>query len=385
VTGLRAEAGELSFAARVGEGEHRLWFRGETVPASTADPALATTLMPAMGRGGGLAIPEPVSARLLRNQAEFQAIQRAWSSQWPFGLPPLSEVDVSAPVRRAAGPKQPGRVAAFFSGGVDSWSVLLADPDVTDLVFVRGLDLVPGWSQHEALVDEVEARLRDAAAELALPLHVVDTNVRSFSDPLVRWETYAASVLAAIALIFEPLFERVLIACDLEHGRQVPLGAARLIDQLWSTEGLEIVDRGGRFNRTERLEQIVDHPLVQRTLRVCWQNPGGAYNCGRCGKCLLTMIALEAIGAREKVLTFPAEMDLRHLDSYTISTPLQVAFWEELLETTQRSVRPDLEAPVAAVVETGHRALGGPEYELRRVLDSSSWKLTAPLRRLRGR
>jgi hypothetical protein len=381
VTDPGCAPGELSFTASVGKRVERLWFRGVTVPATSADAALATVLMPAMGQGGTLAIEGPISARLLRNQVEFQALQRSWSAQWPFGLPPLQEVAVSAPSRAATGARS-GRVATFFSGGVDSWATLLANPDVTDLVFARGLDLVPGWPQHERLAGEVEARLREAAADLGLRFHAVETNVRSFSDPLVRWETYAASVLAAIALAFEPLFERVLIASDLEFGRQVALGAAWQVDHLWSTEGLEIADWGGRFDRTERLRQIVDHPVAQATLRVCWQNPGGAYNCGRCGKCLLTMIALEAIGARKKIATFPAELDLRHLDGYAISTPLQVACWEQLLETTQRAGRQDLAAPVAAVVETGQRALSGPERELRDVLGSRSWRLTAPLRRL---
>jgi hypothetical protein len=338
-----------------------------------------------MTKGGDLAVESPVSPKLLRNQADFQALQRSWSQRWPFGLPPLREVAVSAPAREAGGPGSGGRVATFFSGGVDSWAALLASPEVTDLIFVRGLDLVPGWPQHERLADEVEARLRDAVAELGLRLHVVETNVRSFSDPLVRWETYAASVLAAIALLFESLFERVLIAGDLEFDRQVPLGAAWLIDRLWSTEALEVAGWGGGLNRTERLRLIAGHPVVQRTLRVCWQNPDGAYNCGRCGKCLLTMIALEAIGAREQVLTFPAELDLGPLQGYEISTPLQVAFWEELLETTQQAGRLDLEAPVAAVVASGHRALGGPEQQLREMRGSSSWRLTAPLRRLRRR
>jgi hypothetical protein len=338
--------------------------------------------MPAMSHGGTLTIDAPISARLLRNQAEFQALQSFWSSQWPFGLPPLREIEVSAPARMAAGPSRPGRVATFFSGGVDSWASVLGNPEVTDLIFARGVDLVPGWPQHEAIADEIEARLREAANGLGLRLHVVETNARLLSDPLVRWETYAASALAAIALFFEPLFERVLIANDIDFRRQIPLGAAQLIDHLWSTEDLEIVDWGGRFNRTERLERIVDHPLVQRTLRVCWLNPGGTYNCGRCGKCLLTMIALEAIGARGKVHTFPTELDLTRLAENPIAVPLQLIFWQELLETTRRAGRPDLEGPVTAHVEAGRRAVGGPTVELQTVLGSTSWRLTAPLRRL---
>jgi hypothetical protein len=382
VTGIAPSPGELAFTARVGEQEQRLWFRSPTPVEPAADPILPAMLMPVMSRGGTLAIDGAISARLLRNQPEFQALQRFWSSQWPFGLPPLREVEVRAPTRPAPAAGQRGRIATFFSGGVDSWATVLGNPDVTDLIFARGIDLVHSWPQHGALADEVEARLREAAGELGLSLHVVETNLRVLSDPLVRWETYAASALAAIALFLGPLFERVLIATDIDFSRQIPLGAAQLIDHLWSTEGLEVADWGSRFGRTERLEQIVDHPLVQRTLRVCWLNPGGAYNCGRCGKCLLTMIALEAIGAREKVLTFPDRLDLRLLGDNPITVPLQLIFWEELLETTRQTGRPDLEGPVAAHVENGRHAVGSLELELQEVLASSSWRLTAPLRRL---
>jgi hypothetical protein len=387
VTDLSAEPGELSFTFAAGSERHRISFRSDTPVLPATDGVLAAALMPAMSRGGGLRLEAPISARILRNQAEFQAIQRLWSSRWPSEPHPLREIEVSAPSRVANGPEQPGRVATFFSGGVDSWAAILGNPEVTDLIFVRGLDLVPGWPQHEALAGEVEARLREAAAELGLPLHVVETDIRTFSDPLMRWESFCPSVQAAIALFFEPLFERVLIATDTSYDRQALVGASWQVDHLWSSEGLTVEDWGGRVGRTERLRRIVDHPLVQRTLRVCWLNPDGAYNCGRCGKCLLTMIALEAIGARGKVLTFP-ELDLRHFEGYSISTPLQITLWEELLETTRLAGRPDLEAPVAALVEAGRRALGGPEHELQTVLNSSSWKLTAPLRRLgrlRGR
>ncbi len=385
VTDLRAEPGELSFTFETGSERHRVSFRTDTQVLPAADGVLAAALMPAMSRGGELRLELPISARILRNQREFQAIQRLWSSRWPSETHPLQEIEVSAPSRLAAGPRERGRVATFFSGGVDSWAAILDNPEVTDLIFVRGLDLVPGWPQHEALAGEVEARLREAALELGLPLHVVETDVRGFSDSLLRWESYCPSVQAAIALFFEPLFERVLIASDTEYGRQALVGASWQVDHLWSSEGLTVEDWGGRFGRVERLRRIVDHPLVQRTLRVCWQNPDGAYNCGSCGKCLLTMIALEATGAREKVSSFPAELDLTPLQSYRIVTPLQLTLWEELLEAVQEAGRADLAGALAPAVEAGRQAVGGPEAELQAILGSRSWQLTAPLRRLRKR
>ena len=382
VTDLRAEAGELSFTVTAGDDRQRITFRSDTPVVPPTDGALAATLMPAMSRGGPLRLQTPVSARILRNQLEFQAIQRLWSSRWPSEPHPLREVEVSAPSRVAEGPRERGRVATFFSGGVDSWATILGNPEVTDLIFVRGLDLVPGWPQHQQLADEVEARLRATAPKLGLPLHVVTTDVRTFSDPLLRWESFCPCVEAAIALFFEPLFERVLIANDSEYARQAQVGASWQVDHLWSSEGLTIEDWGGRFGRVERLRRIADHPLVQETLRVCWMNPDGAYNCGRCPKCLATMIGLEVIGARGKIHTFPTELDLEPLRTHPITTPLRLALWEDVLAAIEDSGRADLRKAVAPMVEAGRLAVDGPAAELQTVLASRSWRLTAPLRRL---
>src|SRR6185312_1231100 len=220
----------------------QVWFRSETPVVPPAEAALATCLMPAMRLGGTLELGGAVSPRLLRTQREFQAVQRAWSLDWEFGDPPLREVDVIASTRMPSAPTPSGQVAAFFSGGVDSWATILANPDITDLIFVRGTDLLPRLAHQAGLADKVEARLREVAVELGLPLHVVETNVREISDPLARWETYFPSAMVAVAHFLSPLFERILMASMTDHQTQTPIGSARLVDHLWSSEFLEIVD-----------------------------------------------------------------------------------------------------------------------------------------------
>jgi len=365
IADLLRTPGVLSFEARVGAEARQVYFRSATAVTPPADSALAACLMPAMATGGALTLTERVSPRLLRNQQEFQAIQSAWSRDWDFGSEPLREVEVRAP-RRAVEPLRGGRVAAFFSGGVDSWATVLDNPDITDLIFVRGIDLMPKLVHQGGLADEVEERLSDAADALGLPLHIVETNARELSDPLVPWEAYCACPLVAVALFFEPLFVRVLIAGDTDHATQVAAGASRMVDQLWSTERLEIVDDGGRFTREQRLRRIVDHPVVQRTLRVCWENPDGAYNCGRCRKCLLTMVSLEAIGARERITTFPDELDLGLFSGFEITQQISLVLWEDVLTTTRETGRVDLTRAVEPMVERGRANLGlPPSYRTR--------------------
>ncbi len=360
ISELRTAPGELSFRARIGGLDERLFIRSETAVTPNADAALAACLLPAMRTGGSLTMSDPVSPRLLRTQREFQAIQRAWSRDWEFGQPPLREVELRAPAREVEGRRPTGRVAAFFSGGVDSWSTVLDNPDVTDLIFVRGIDLLASAPHQLDLVEEVEARLREAAGLLGLPIHVVETNVRELSDPLVRWETYFTSPLAAVALFFEPLFDRVLITGDTDYETQPRIGPSWTVDSLWSTERVEVVDAGGPIDRVERTRRLAANPVARRSLRVCWENPDGAYNCGRCRKCLITMATLEAIGVRDEFPTFPSELDPELLRATAFNHKIALVIWEDLLQAVRDAGRDDLAEPIAESAARGREELGLP-------------------------
>nr|MBA3867153.1 polysaccharide pyruvyl transferase family protein [Solirubrobacterales bacterium] len=366
IADLTCAPGALSFEARIGGQTRQLWIRTETDVTPSADAALAACLMPAMRWGGTLKMDAPVSPRLLRTQREFQAIQRAWSLSWEFDQAPLREVEVLAPARTPELGAGSGRVAAFFSGGVDSWSTVLDNEDLTDLIFVRGIDLLPGAPHQAGLAEQVEERLREAAESLGKTLHVVDTNLRELSDGVVAWEAYYGCAVVAVALFMAPLFERVLIAGDSDYEVQPPVGSAWAVDQLWSTERLQVVDDGGRFSREQRLRAIAGNRAVQRSLRVCWENPGGAYNCGRCRKCLLTKLSLEALGIREQFATFPPGLDLDLLEEFVISQPIQLVLWEDALETARTAGRGEIERAIGGHLARGRLALGlAPTYRSR--------------------
>jgi glycosyltransferase involved in cell wall biosynthesis len=366
IADLERSFGELSFEARIGPTARRIWFRTETKTLPAAEAALAACLMPAMRLGGSLGLAEPISPRVLRSQPEFQAIQRTWSPDWSFDDRPLREIEVTAPARPVESAAHSGRVAAFFSGGVDSWATVLSEPDLTDLIFVEGFDLRPGEPHHAKLSGEVEARLRATATELGLPLHVVRTNLRELSDPLVRWEAYYGCALVAVAFLFEPIFDRVLIAGEFDYEVQERLGASWMVDQLWSAEALEIVDAGSRLSRVERTRLVAEHRAAQRSLRVCWENPDGAYNCGRCGKCLRTMVTLEALGLRGEVETFPSTLDLDAIADIDFSQPPQQTFWEDVLDAARAAGRIDLERAVEGPVQRAKRTQGLPPSFRRR-------------------
>lgn len=52
----------------------------------------------------------------------------------------------------------------------------------------------------------------------------------------------------------------------------------------------------GDCTRFQKLKDLIDFPLAQKYLDVCWQFE----HCGRCGKCYRTLISLEILGALDK-------------------------------------------------------------------------------------
>lgn len=398
ISDLVLSPGVVEFDAEIGPEPRRLWIKGQTDEAAAvtphADSALAMGLVPAMTQGGVLRVEGEVSPRVLRMQREFQGIERAWSQVWNSEAPPLEEVTVEAGTRPVPAPNGDGRVAAFFSGGVDSWATLLSEPEITDLIFVKGADILPSLTPlHVGLGERVEATLGEVAEELGKRLHVVEVNIREFSEALIEWGFFFNSTLCAIALYFESLFDRVLIPSDTNHLNQPPYGSGRMIDGLWSSEALEIVDHGGRLTRAERIRLIAPNPLVQRSLRVCYMNHDRLYNCGRCPKCNFTMICLDALGMRDEFTTFPEEFDFTVLEDYVPAEQIHLVLWEECLHEVEERGREDLAAVVRPLVERGRRNLTDPALiaaqeeaaaartQLNEVLGSTSWRMTEPLRR----
>jgi hypothetical protein len=95
-----------------------------------------------------------------------------------------------------------------------------------------------------------------------------------------------------------------LIASSYAYAQLHPWGSHPLLDPLWSTEAVEFTHDGCEAMRSEKVKAIARSGLALSTLRVCWANEQGEYNCGRCEKCLRTMLALHVAGVLERCTTF---------------------------------------------------------------------------------
>ena len=73
-------------------------------------------------------------------------------------------------------------------------------------------------------------------------------------------------------------------------------------------------------------------PVALEHLRVCWENLEGAYNCGRCEKCIRTMVNLTVAGALDRCQTFDRELDLFEIAHLPIHDANDRTFVEENCE-----------------------------------------------------
>lgn len=314
-----------------------LWYRfpadwRDCLRADNGDPFLALGLAPAMLLGEPLEIPAPVSARLLQAVPQIQTILRCWE-------PRLQEVPVRAVPRAEplASLRLNRGVGLFFSLGVDSSYSLAknlqthpADAEtLTHLVSVLGFDVYL-WEQER--YGPIRAGVERVARELNKQPLFVATNLREVSDRLVDWPLiYHGAALASVALAVAPGLRQMHIAASGTYAELHVCGTHPLLDPLWSTETLAFVHDGCEADRLEKIRRLAQSPLLLDTLRVCTADDApGTYNCGRCEKCLRTMVALWIVGALGRSRAFPRELDPARLRELRLSYRTQLAYWEQL-------------------------------------------------------
>lgn len=262
---------------------------------------IALTLLPAMRLGQPLHVAAPVSPVFLRAVPQFQRILRSWDPSYQ-DVP----VHVDGTLPDDPGPQ---RGACFFSGGVDSFYSLLNHLDaVSHTIFIHGFDIPLG--QRE-LRQRLVAPIREAAAALGRPLIEVETNVREFSDSYVSWDHHNGMALVSVALLLSAQFSRFYAAATHPYAAPFPWRPPPGAPASWGTERVRVInDDGHGVSRVDKVAAISRSDIVLRTLRVCWENRGGLYNCGRCEKCLRTMVALRVAGALQRCTTFAQPLDL---------------------------------------------------------------------------
>lgn len=134
------------------------------------------------------------------------------------------------------------------------------------------------------------------------------------------------SALASIALLLG--FPVAYVPAAYSYAQLTPLGSHPLTDPLWSNEAVRIVHEGAEARRVDKVARIAGSGPVLANLRVCFEDMNR--NCGRCAKCLRTMIPLELMGVRGA--PFPPLPPSREIRRMRVANDIEAIFLEENLD-----------------------------------------------------
>ncbi len=231
------------------------------------------------------------------------------------GQPSLRPVVLNLTERSGASvPLAPERDAAVcLSGGVDALSALrenllttpAADPArYRQGLFVFGLnsyDFENGVPRPErvATYEAQAARLTTLADDVGLTLVRVATNLRSLYPSFDAWGAVPHdSPLAAVGHAMRTRLRSLAIGSS---GAAAAEGVLRheVMHAFHSSRDLDVHVVQVMARRLEKLRRIAQWPAGLATLRVCLLidlPASGQVNCGRCEKCVRTMLQLLVIG-----------------------------------------------------------------------------------------
>lgn len=289
-------------------GHHRqtLWFdvdedSAQHIRTKSLDPFVLGLLPNLLRTGGQVELRGPVSEKLhyyLNHQ--ITALLSAFRSDWHpvrFHADTLTRAAQSADRQRQA--------LTGFSGGVDSFYTLHQHrffPD-HDRFRVSGLlfNDVGSHGDGERSIALRQARediAREFAADQGFAVHIVRSNINSLlQDGFLMTHSLRN---AAAAALFQDQYAVLLYSSgyaypDCSLSAQ-PQSAARIdpfLLPLIGTEKMEFISAGIDSSRTEKTEAIVALDSTRRFLNVCTKD---IRNCGRCKKCLRTLLTFEVLG-----------------------------------------------------------------------------------------
>ena len=313
-----------------------LWLRypAACLPALSAengDAFVAAFLPIAMALGENLEIEARVSPRLLNSIPLIQEIYRTWDPRLA-----KSTVHVERRLPKEL-PRNRQNVGLFFSLGVDSSYALLknfheAAPEtaISQLITVEGFDV---YLWETGRFSRMLSSVNEVARHFGKSVLTVTTNLRELTDRVIDWvDLYHGPALAAVVLSLGGLLRRVHISAGQTYSRLFKSGSHPLLDPLWSTEDTEFIHDGLEATRLAKLRRIATAPILLEHLRVCAaDDTSGVFNCGRCEKCIRTMLGLEAIGALEQCPTLPMEIGADRVRNLVIKNPAVQEFMAEIL------------------------------------------------------
>ncbi len=266
---------------------------------------------------------------------------------------------------RAAVPRAEREAAGYLTGGVDSLHLFYSNREdfpadhpsrLSHALWIRGLDYPDRENSPWAVSQyaKLDGPMSEIARDIGVTLVRVTTNLRQLDSDLsffAHW--YLGAALLATAHLLTGRFTTVALGSSWPAEHLVPWGTHPLLDVHYGSAALTVRHEALGISRVEKLARLRGRTAALARLISCSNAPAGEWlNCGRCTKCVRTLLEMEASGTLADARSFPpARVTATTIGSLELDNGTEY-FWGKLVEPLRALGRDD----VARAIEGKIRA-----------------------------
>lgn len=288
-----------------------LWYelpaRLPQISPDDAEPFLIASIMDAMEEDRDLHVGGRVSFLLLSNLQEFMA---AWSRWLPetFHVVDVTADSISTSPHPTDLPHDTAVV--LHTGGLNATSTIYRHANgleghrsrrITAGVMVQGFLI--SLDDGEKFARSIELA-RSALDSIGIATHPLRTNYREAIR--THWSNAYGIAFVSVLQFFKPLARWALIGApksyeDIDafpNGAHplTPYGSNPFTNALLSSDSMQIIHDGSRFDLMEKTAIVARWPEGTRNLRVCWRRGQIEDHCGACEDCIRTKLGFLVLG-----------------------------------------------------------------------------------------
>jgi hypothetical protein len=324
---------------------------------------LVASLIPALHHGEQrITIEGEVCPELRDGLLAVMTLMRHW-----YYEPDKQLVRIESKTRtKVLTPGKSERTGVFISGGLDSFAALRSNrlnfPPEHSGSFKDGIVVYGFHMQEPADFRQVLDSLSEVAQEVGITPIPIYTNLVTLGNGWNLWENELFG--AAFAAVAHSLARRFTTVALASAGfcfpkRLDPHGSHPLIDPNYSSSDLRICHDGIALSRLDKARFIADWDFALKRLRVCNKTMSvrsEALNCGKCEKCIRTMLGLLALGVLHKVQVFPTHDVSADLVRSVRLNHVSVRSYHELLAPLTEKGHKDLVSAIKAKINQYERS-----------------------------
>ena len=316
-----------------------LWYclpsRYSSYVTDKANPYLQAILFWVMGSGYNIHVHGSVLSSLLQNLEDFQ---RTWVCWFPNKYKKI-EIIVDKEYQLSRLPRS--ELICAFSGGVDSCFTAYRHRqgetnrrNVTAGLIIKGFEIpLEEDDQFRVSYERAKVLLESIGME-AIPM---SSNAHQFSHDWMF--DYMSSLSSSLSLLSEKFGGGLIGGSRINTTSTTiafPWGSNAISDHLLSSSEFEIINDGGFYTRTQKINEIAKWDEAKKYLQVCWKDKINLGNCGHCEKCIVNVLNYRAtLNAHPDC--FPGEVTLQEIRNMNVEFITQIEDFIEILEEAYRN------------------------------------------------